>query len=627
MNNMAKEIIIGIDLGTTNSVAAYLDNGEPKIIPTSEGGNLVPSVVSFNDDDTKVVGALAKRQAVSKPDQTLSETKREMGTGKKYTVNGKNYTPQEVGAFVLQKIKVDAEAFLGQPVKKAVITVPAYFSDSQRQATKDAGRIAGFDVQRIIAEPTASALSYGFDKNEEETILVFDLGGGTFDVSILDIDDGVFEVKATSGNNRLGGKDFDERVVDWLASEFKIEQGIDISSDNVALQRLKDAAEEAKIALSTVKQTTINLMYITADKSGAKHLNKNLTRAKFDELTSDLVQATIGPMRQALEDSKKKLSDISKVLLVGGSTRIPSIQKAVHDFTGKEPYKGIDPDLVVALGAAIQGGVLSGDVDDLLLLDVTPLSLGVETQGSIMTPMIERNTTIPTKKTEVFSTAADRQPSVEIHVLQGERASAKDNITLGKFQLVGIPPAPRGVPKIEVTFDIDSNGIVNVSAKDTATGNEQKIVITSQTSLSESEIKMKVKEAEKYAEEDRKIKDDVSVKNQAESLVFQANKLLEDMGDKVPEEQKQDIKSKVENLEAALKTGDLEKIKAANQTLETDLQQMAATAYQPGEQPDAEQGVPSDFGVNPPNNTKKQASDTSEGNVVDADYEVEDAEK
>ena len=624
---MAKEIIIGIDLGTTNSVAAYLDNGEPKIIPTSEGGNLLPSVVSFNDDGTKVVGALAKRQAVSKPERTLLETKREMGTGKKYAIGKKSYTPQEIGAFILQKIKVDAEAFLGQPIKKAVVTVPAYFSDSQRQATKDAGRIAGFDVERIIAEPTASALSYGLDKDKEETILVFDLGGGTFDVSILDIDEGVFEVKATSGNNRLGGKDFDERIVDWLISEFKIEQGIDLSKDNIALQRLKDAAEEAKIALSTVKQTTINLMYITADKSGAKHLNKNLTRAKFDELTSDLVQAILDPLRQALEDSKKKLSEISKVLLVGGSTRIPAIQKTVQDFTGKEPYKGIDPDLVVALGAAIQGGVLSGDIDDLLLLDVTPLSLGVETQGSIMTQMIERNTTIPTKKTEVFSTAADRQPSVDIHVLQGERTLAKDNITLGRFQLVGIPPAQRGTPKIEVTFDIDSNGIVNVSAKDTATGNEQKIVITSQTSLSENEIKMKINEAEKYAEEDRKVKESVDTKNQAEALVYQANKLLEDMGDKVPEAQKQDIKSKVENLEAALKTGDLEKIKAEKQTLETDLQKISAAAQQAGTQGGAEQSVPQDFGVNP--NSAEQTKDTSEdqGNVVDADYEVEDEEK
>jgi molecular chaperone DnaK len=623
---MAKEIIIGIDLGTTNSVAAYLDAGEAKIIPTPEGGNLTPSVVSFNEDGERVVGTLAKRQAVSKPQRTLAETKREMGSDKKYKIDDKSYTPQEIASFVLMKIKSYCEDYLGQPVKKAVITVPAYFSDSQRQATKDAGKIAGLEVLRIVAEPTAAALAYGLDKSEEETILVFDLGGGTFDVSVIDVDEGIFEVRATAGNNKLGGKDFDDKIVEYLINEFKKENSVDLSKDPIAMQRLKDAAEEAKIQLSSMQQTTINLMYLTMSSSGPLHLNKTLTRAKFDELTSDLVQATVGPLRQALEDSGKKISEIAKVLLVGGSTRIPAVQKAVKDITNKDPYKGIDPDLVVALGAAIQGGVLSGEVDDLLLLDVTPLSLGVETQGGVMTKMIERNTTIPTKKSEIFSTAADNQPSVEIHVLQGERTMARDNITLGRFNLVGIPPAPRGVPQIEVTFDIDSNGIVNVSAKDTATGNEQKISITSQTSLSEKDIEQKVKEAEKYAEQDKEIREKIQTKNQAESMVYQVNKALEDLGDKVPAGEKDEIKSKVADLEEAIKADDYERIKASKQTLEKAFEKIAQQAYQ---QTGAQ---PGDFGVNPESaqgygSTSSSGDSSSSGDYVDVDYEVEDDNK
>ncbi len=622
---MAKEIVIGIDLGTTNSVAAYLENGEAKVIPTAEGGNLTPSVVSFNEDGTRVVGVLAKRQAVSQPERTIAESKRDMGTNKKYKVGEKEYTPQEIAAFVLQKIKTDAEGYLGQPIKKAVITVPAYFSDSQRTATRDAGRIAGLEVLRIVAEPTASALAYGLEKDQEETILVFDLGGGTFDVSVLDLDEGIFEVKATAGNNKLGGKDFDEKIVDWLIEEFKKDEGIDLSKDRIAMQRLKDAAEEAKIALSTVMQTQINLNYITADASGPKHLQKTLSRAQFEDMTRELIDSTVGPMRRAIEDSGKKLSDIAKVILVGGSTRIPAIQKVVKEVTGKDPYKGIDPDLVVAEGAAIQAGVLSGEVDDILLLDVTPLTLGVETLGGVMTPMIERNTTIPTRKSQVYSTAADNQTAVEIHVLQGERPKARDNISLGKFNLVGIPPAPRGIPQIEVTFDIDSNGIVHVTAKDLATGNEQKMVINrSQTSLSEKDIEQKIREAEQHAEEDKKFKEHVKIRNEAEGLVFGIKKAVTDAGDKLTEDDKKVIDEKITAVDEALKSDDETRITSAKTDLEQTFQQFAAKLYPQGQQQATPEG---NWGVNPEsatgsaNDTQSSAKDSG---FVDVDYEVED---
>ena len=574
-----KEPVIGIDLGTTNSVVSILEQGEPKVIPTAEGGNLIPSVVNFASDGTRSVGVIAKRQIVSDATNTVAESKREMGTDKTYEIHGKKYTPQEIGAFILQKAKSDAEAYLGQTVNKAVVTVPAYFSDSQRKATRDAGKIAGLEVLRIVAEPTAAALAYGLDKSDAETILVFDLGGGTFDVSVLEIDEGIVEVQATSGNNKLGGKDFDDAIVDWLASEFKKEQGVDLTKDKTAMQRLKDAAEQAKIELSTVQKANINIPYVTADQTGPKHLNIDLTRAKFDDLTADLVQATIGPMRRAIEDAEISINNLNKILLVGGSTRIPAVQKAVKEITGKDPDKSIDPDLVVSMGAAIQGAILAGEIDDVLLLDVTPLTLGIETLGGVMTTLIERNTTIPTRQSQVFSTAADNQTSVEIHVLQGERAQAKDNISLGRFSLVGIPTAPRGVPKIEVTFDIDSNGIVQVSAKDQGTGQEQKITIDSQTSLSEQEIQDKIRDAEKFAEEDQKVKERIQTRNEAEAMVYQFDQTIEQLGDKLDENDKSMLSEKKEAIKAALESDDMEQIKSAKSDFEQAFSSLAQKIY------------------------------------------------
>ncbi|MHA2029730.1 MAG: molecular chaperone DnaK [Candidatus Kariarchaeaceae archaeon] len=626
---MGKEKVIGIDLGTTNSVVAIMESGDVKVIPSSEGGDLIPSVVKFNDDGTRTVGILAKRQMISFPESTLAETKRDMGLSTKYKVDGKEYTPQEIAAFVLQKIKADAEAYLGESLTKAVITVPAYFSDAQRKATRDAGKIAGLEVLRIVAEPTASALAYGLDKAEEHTILVFDLGGGTFDVSIIEIEEGLFEVKATSGNNRLGGTDFDERIVEWLADEFKKSQGVDLSSDKTAMQRLKDSAEQAKIELSTNLKTNINIPYITADAAGPKHLNADLTRAKFEELTADLVQDVVGPVRKAIEDSGKSISEINRVLLVGGSTRIPAVQKAVYDITGKDPDKSIDPDKVVAMGAAIQAAILAGDVTDVLLLDVTPLTLGIETLGNVSTPLIERNTTIPTRKSQVFSTAADSQTSVEIHVLQGERPMAKDNIALGKFSLVGIPPAPRGTPQIEVTFDIDSNGIVNVSAKDLGTGQEQSIQITSQTSLSEDEIEQKIKEAKEHEDEDKVVREKIQITNEAEAMVYQARKTITDLGDKISDAEKTTFEGKIGKLEDDLKSENIENIKSSKEDLEQEFHKFSERLYQQqgaagGEQaPPGAESFHEDF--TPPGSTPPKDSDSDE--FVDVDYEVSDSEE
>ena len=559
--------IIGIDLGTTNSCVAVFEGGEPTVIPNPEGARTTPSVVAFSKSGERMVGQVAKRQAITNPDRTIMSIKREMGTAYNVTVDDKKYTPQEISAMVLQKLKADAEAYLGTTVSQAVITVPAYFTDSQRQATKDAGKIAGLEVKRIINEPTAAALAYGLDKETDQKIMVYDLGGGTFDVSILEIGDGVIEVLATAGNNRLGGDDFDQKIVEWLIASFKAETGVDLSADKMAVQRLREAAEKAKIELSGSTSSNINLPFITADATGPKHLDLTLTRAKFNELTASLVESTMGPVRQALSDSGLTAAQIDKVLLVGGSTRIPAVQEAIQKFMGKEPFKGINPDECVAMGAALQGGVLGGEVKGLLLLDVTPLSLGVETMGGVMTKVIERNTTIPTKKSQIFSTAADNQPSVEVHVLQGEREFARDNKTLGLFHLDGIAPARRGVPQIEVTFDIDANGIVNVSAKDLGTGREQHITITSNTNMSKEDVEKAVREAEEYAAEDKARREAVDTRNNADQMIYQCEKALEEMGDKIDAADKTELEGKIAALKEALQGEDIEAIKAKQNEL------------------------------------------------------------
>ena len=603
--------IIGIDLGTTNSCVAVMEGGEPVVIANAEGNRTTPSVVAFSKTGERMVGQVAKRQAVTNHDRTIASIKRHMGSDYRVTIDDKKYTPQEISAMILQKLKADAEAYLGGPVTEAVITVPAYFNDAQRQATKDAGKIAGLEVKRIINEPTAAALAYGVDKESDQKIMVYDLGGGTFDVSILEIGDGVIEVLATNGDTHLGGDDFDEEIIKYLIAEFKKAEGIDLSNDKVAMQRLKEAAEKAKIELSGVTTTNINLPYITADATGPKHLDVTLSRAKFNELTARLVEATMGPVRQAMADAGLSASDLNKVLLVGGSTRIPAVQEAVKGITGKEGFKGINPDECVAVGAAIQGGVLGGDVKGLLLLDVTPLSLGIETMGGVFTKLIERNTTIPTKKSQIFSTAADNQPSVEVHVLQGEREMAAYNKTLGKFQLTGIAPAPRGVPQIEVTFDIDANGIVNVSAKDLGTGAEQKITITASTNLSKEDIDKAVKEAEQYAAEDKARKDEVDTRNTADQVIYQTEKTLNDLGDKLTDSDKAPVQAAVEKLKETIKGTDVQAIKTATDDVQKALQAIGEKIYQAARA--AQQGAP-DAGA---------AGQNNDG-VVDADYEVVD---
>ena len=610
--------VIGIDLGTTNSCVAVMEGGEPVVIPNPEGNRTTPSVVGFSKDGERLVGEVAKRQAITNPENTVMSVKRHMGTNHKEKIGDKEYTPQEISAMILQKLKSDAEAYLGEKVTKAVITVPAYFNDSQRQATKDAGKIAGLEVERIVNEPTAAALAYGLEKEDDQTILVFDLGGGTFDVSILELGDGFFEVKATSGDNKLGGDDFDQAIIDYLVAEFKKENGIDLSQDRMAMQRLKDAAEKAKKDLSGVLTTNISLPFITADASGPKHLELDLSRAKFEDLTSDLVEQTMGPTRQALQDAGIQPNEVDRVILVGGSTRIPAVQEAIQKLTGKEPHKGVNPDEVVALGAAVQAGVLTGDVKDVVLLDVTPLSLGIETLGGVFTKLIERNTTIPTSKSQVFSTAADNQTSVDIHVLQGEREMAADNKTLGRFQLTDIPPAPRGVPQIEVSFDIDANGIVNVSAKDMGTGKSQKITITSSSGLSDEEIEQMVKDAEAHADEDKKRREQVEIRNEADQLVFTTEKTLKDLGDKVDESEKQKAEEAKDKLKKALEGDNSDEIKQASEELQEIVQQLSVKLYeQAAQQAQAEQ--------------QQQGTDTDEkdkDNVVDAEFEeVKDEEK
>jgi molecular chaperone DnaK len=616
--------VIGIDLGTTNSCVAVIEGGEPVVIANAEGARTTPSVVAFSKTGERMVGQVAKRQAITNPERTVSSIKRHMGSDYKVKIDDKAYTPQEISAMILAKLKSDAESYLGGKVSEAVITVPAYFTDAQRQATKDAGKIAGLEVKRIINEPTAAALAYGIDKEDDQKVMVYDLGGGTFDVSIIEMGDGVQEVLATAGNNHLGGDDFDQRIIDWLADEFKKEQGIDLRSDKMAMQRLKEAAEKAKIELSGVTTSNISLPFITADATGPKHLETTLTRAKFNEMTADLVEATMGPVRQALSDSGLKTSDLHKILMVGGSSRIPAVQEAIKSFTGKEPFKGINPDECVAVGAAIQGGVLGGDVEGILLLDVTPLSLGIETMGGVNTKIIERNTTIPTKKSQIFSTAADNQTSVEVHVLQGEREFAKDNKTLGVFHLDGIMPAPRGVPQIEVTFDIDANGIVHVSAKDLGTQKEQSISITSSSNMSKEDIEKAVKEAEQFAEQDKKQKEAVDTRNEAEQLVYQSEKIISENGDKFSEADKNDVQQKVDALKEALKGEDIEAIKSKKEELTQSFYKVSEELYkQAAAQAQAQQGADGAQGTNAQGGANK-----GDDGYYEADYtDVEDGNK